>query len=102
MSTAALDGKARGVMYYFRTADRGLIPADCTLEDTKRAAAAVREEDYAAMGFDPARLPGLRLIVAALRLSDIPKALEYIARLKAPVATDDFGILARLGLEALK
>jgi hypothetical protein len=97
-ATAAVEGKARAVLYYMRTADMGLIPAGCGLEDVKAAAVAVREEDFAS-AWNPTRLPGLRVIVGALGLSDIPTCLDFILRLKAPVVDPDPGaVRLRLGL----
>ena len=100
-AAAAVEGKARAVLYYMRTADMGLIPAGCVLADTKAAAAAIREEDYAAAG-DARRLPGLRVIVGALGLEDVPKALEHIARMKSPDVDPAAGaVRLRLGLAVL-
>lgn len=93
---AMVDGNSRAVLEFFRSGCPGIIPADCVLADVKRAAGAVREEDYASAG----ALPGVLAIGAEIGLRDCPAVLDYIiARLKGQKVDPDAGaLMLRLGL----
>lgn len=97
---ATVDGNARAVLDYFRSGHAGLIPENVTAAETKAAALAVREEDFALAGFDSNRLPGLRAVVLALGAPDISSGLEYIAGKRAGASwkVNDAGLLTRLGI----
>jgi hypothetical protein len=97
-ANAAVSGNVRALLGYFRSGNAALIPEGVSLGETKAAAAAVREEDYASAG----NLPGVLAIGAELGLRDCPRILEYIERIGKPVATDDAGILSKLGIEVLR
>jgi hypothetical protein len=98
---AMLEGKGRaaGVLAYFRSGVMADIPEGVTPADVKLAAKAALEENYAGAGFDPLRLPGLRIIGAAFNYGDIYQTIEYIIRLKTPAVDADAGaVRLRLGL----